>query len=693
MSKGATIGAVIVGGIAFGALFLASKPEYSHPKKTSVASKHDQAKDGSGPGRLVAFKTDAAWSEFESKLNATRRQQEGETGVFDASAPPQDSALPSLPPPPPLVERKTSVVADAAPPSATNPEITNNQNAGVDEGGIVKQIGPYLLALQDGRIFSVDTRGTSGKITLADRLNVYTDPQEGAWYDEMLVQGDRVLITAYSYQAQATAISVFRIDMATGKLSRDGIFYVSSQDYYSSENYATRIVGDKLVLHITSGLMPSWSDERAPAIWVGPRQSGASRPRGVPLITAENLYRPIDEVSSPMVQTIVICPLGKTQTKDLSCQSQSFIGPRGSELLVTSTDVFLWNGSDYWESDAVPIVEDDWKTRCSSLPTSNFETARSANVFRVPIDGGKPSFAPVRGRPSNQFAMEVQDQKFFMLSRWADEACEARSFEGRAQLALTTIPLTQFDDAPGQIRQTSVTALPGDMPSPEVRFMEGWMVYHGVGQSIIVPAGQLTRVEPNAPTTLFAAPLARPTATLSTAVPHGLNRLQPMAGGMLAIGQSGPRNLSMSWLNPADAFKPSSTFTLQGRVESEGRSHAFSATQLNDGRSLMGLPTIDYDDGQIRDVARTTSSNLSFFAMSTSGVFSQAGDIAMARAKPNESYKCEVSCVDWYGNSRAIFTGGRIFALMGTQIVEGRLNGDHMDVSSRLDMTGPVATN
>ena len=35
---------------------------------------------------------------------------------------------------------------------------------------------------------------------------------------------------------------------------------------------------------------------------------------------------------------------------------------------------------------------------------------------------------------------------------------------------------------------------------------------------------------------------------------------------------------------------------------------------------------------------------------------------------------CVASCVDWYGNSRPIFYKGRIFALMGYEIVEGMQN-------------------
>jgi hypothetical protein len=36
---------------------------------------------------------------------------------------------------------------------------------------------------------------------------------------------------------------------------------------------------------------------------------------------------------------------------------------------------------------------------------------------------------------------------------------------------------------------------------------------------------------------------------------------------------------------------------------------------------------------------------------------------------------CEASCVDCYGNARPIFSGQRIFALLGYELVEGQLIG------------------
>jgi hypothetical protein len=43
----------------------------------------------------------------------------------------------------------------------------------------------------------------------------------------------------------------------------------------------------------------------------------------------------------------------------------------------------------------------------------------------------------------------------------------------------------------------------------------------------------------------------------------------------------------------------------------------------------------------------------------------------LKRSQVNDN--CKASCVDWYGNARPIFLRGRMFALMGYEIVEGRV--------------------
>ena len=53
---------------------------------------------------------------------------------------------------------------------------------------------------------------------------------------------------------------------------------------------------------------------------------------------------------------------------------------------------------------------------------------------------------------------------------------------------------------------------------------------------------------------------------------------------------------------------------------------------------------------------------------------------------------CKASCVDWYGNARPIFVKGRTFALLGYEIVEGKLESGRMVESRRVSFSpGPLA--
>ena len=146
-----------------------------------------------------------------------------------------------------------------------------------------------------------------------------------------------------------------------------------------------------------------------------------------------------------------------------------------------------------------------------------------------------------------------------------------------------------------------------------------------------------------------------------------------------------------------------STVVLPGRFESEGRSHAFNARIDPDGSSLMGLPTVPRIEESDREYWRTRASDLSFLTADRNGRLRAAGELlrrfdyvddeydeatGMSDEDGVPGYQCEVSCTDWYGNSRPIFTGGRIFALMGTDLVEGALVEGRISERARLDLTG-----
>ena len=50
--------------------------------------------------------------------------------------------------------------------------------------------------------------------------------------------------------------------------------------------------------------------------------------------------------------------------------------------------------------------------------------------------------------------------------------------------------------------------------------------------------------------------------------------------------------------------------------------------------------------------------------------FQEVGELT-ARSEDAVDDHCRASCTDWYGNARPLFIRGRIYALMGYEIVEG----------------------
>ena len=66
----------------------------------------------------------------------------------------------------------------------------------------------------------------------------------------MLIAGDTIAVIGYSYEHGGTEVGLFNVD-AAGKLSYQSTYHLRSDDYYSSRNYASRLIGNKLIFYIS----------------------------------------------------------------------------------------------------------------------------------------------------------------------------------------------------------------------------------------------------------------------------------------------------------------------------------------------------------------------------------------------------------------------------------------------------------
>ncbi len=602
------------------------------------------------------------------------------------AAPAAESAMESI--------SVTGSVADSSP---DNPEITNNQKAGVDEGGIVKQIGNYLVVLQDGRLFVTDLMpdGEAG-LKLTDRANVYRSSDEDTWYDEMLVAGRTILVTGYSYREDATEFTVLNLG-DDGKATRQATFYISSDDYYSGSNYATRMIDGKLVIHTPIYVAGrGWWDVFDPPQIREWRREGAEGERGDddvsegrPLFRAEDIWMPVQRLLEPVIHTVTVCDIsGVTDASAPACTATAIAGSREHEFLVTKDAFWLWLSPTGQER--AREEEDDAQDFCGErIEHAPISDVAQSVLVKLPVSGAEPSVLNVRGEPQNQFSMDMDAGTFRAVLDWHSDICE----EGYGDPAVLT-----FFDAP-------LSALTGELsdeaggryvplPSPgtsdyEARFTESHLVYgsrEGWG-SWAPDEGDAPREDGRA----IIVPVANPSWPVTVSVPHSVIRAERAGPYMALTGYRDHRGLSVSLVDLRTRPKLASTFTLENRFESENRSHAFNSRIGADGAGLIGLPTVQISEESERWWWWSESSDLTYLETDASGALSKAGELVATRRDPNEEspvgYECEVSCVDWYGNARPIFTGGRILALMNSELVEGVMDDGVVREVRRIDLT------
>ncbi len=560
---------------------------------------------------------------------------------------------------PPLPEPKFSpqTAAQARPaPAAAAPSadsVTNVQHAGVDEGGIVKVHGDHLVVLRRGRLFTV--RITDRDLAPAGAAHAYgkdVNPR-GAWYDEMLISGDTVIVIGYSYARGGTEIGLFDISR-DGELSYRATYHLRSNDYYSSRNYASRLIGSKLVFYTPLGL-----DLRNPfAAFPAMRRW---RPDAVPadfkrIAPATRVYRTDEDLDAwygVALHTVTVCDVAK---RELDCESTAVLGPAGRVFYVSPHSVFVWTSA--------------WRT----LGT---EAARSA-VFRIPLDGSAPSALKTAGTPIDQFSfLESDDGHLNVLLRasgggegmWAAE-------KSPGQLGLMRVPLASFSDGRASAPRSAYRELPTPPEgSLQSRYIGPYLLY-GTGAGWRTPSA-------SAQSAVFATRFAASRgADERVPLVHGVDRIEALGSNAVVVGSDG-KDLHFTALRLGATVENAGRYTRPNAAQGETRSHGFYYRESSDNDGLIGLPVVGGAQPGSRQLRSTSAGVL--FLRNDALKLSELGTLDSKSGSGSTDDGCLASCVDWYGNSRPLFLRGRTFALLGYEIVEGRLSRSGISEVRRID--------
>ena len=523
--------------------------------------------------------------------------------------------------------------------SAADESITNTQHAGVDEGGIVKVHGKHLVILRRGRLFTVELGDSS--LTAVSTINAYApemDPRN-TWYDEMLVAEDSIIVIGYSYERGGTEVGLFSID-ADGQLNYRFTYHLRSNDYYSSRNYASRLIGNKLIFY--SPLYYSFGDRDPFASFPAVRKwhKDAKPEEFRRIVDARHVYRPemeLDLDAGLALHTVTTCDLSNG---GFDCNANVVLGPAGRVFYVSPDSVYIWAST--WWRDGSP-----------------------SQLFRMPLDGSGPSALRVSGSPVDQFSfLQSADQHLNVLVRseakgdamWAPEA-------SAGDVALMRIALTSFSDGGEAVPAKSYKRLP--KPDDQVfqnRFVGDYLIY-GTGQSWAPQ--QPTKL----PKPVYLAEWARDKVH-RLEVPHGVDRIEQMGPGAVVIGTDG-KDLHFTAVRLAKQPEIASRYTRGQASQGELRSHGFFYRPDGAETGMLGLPITTPGRAGYKHLFESSAAIL--FLRNEALQFKEIGELGASNDKAVDDH-CRASCVDWYGNARPIFLRGRVFALLGYELVEGKMD-------------------
>lgn len=573
-------------------------------------------------GSQLAFK---AWLAGERERRSADADEAGQL-VPEAEAPVVFSSPPP-PPAPPAPAPAASLERVAVTGSrlgGAGESVTNVQEAGVDEGGIVKRSGDYLVVLRDKVLYTVRLRRDGvDTLELADALPVAME-EDGSrvWYDEILVSGSNVILLGFNYGARTrvSEIVVFSIDDA-GTLQRRSRVWVETQDYFDPENYGARLVGNQLL--ITAKTPFTWHDLPNELRW---SRRDVARPEWHSLIDLAEVHVPAFALRRPALHAMALCPVEDLVHGILDCQRFGVIGDRASELYVSPSAAYL------------TLAHPEFDKRA---------TGPLSSVFRVPLtDMQQPGYAVVGGRVQSPLQFSERGAALYVASGSTPGTGSESAYD------ITRVPLADFGSA--SARELVLPDWHVELPyhAALVRFGEDAVWFGPDGRNRwVTRSGQ---PGPMVVQALVDAPPERFEANIFAQL------LQPVPGGVLVFGSGaeeqgfvlGFAGREGEGARLLDRFVP-------GGVElSEMRTHAVNMAGQPDGSLLVGWP--------VR--GREGSESALMFAALRAGALADRGMLDFT-----DMPELARQSIAWYGQSRVVFLGPRVIGLSGDALIEGRL--------------------
>lgn len=557
--------------------------------------------------------------------------------------------------------------------------ITNNQEAAVDEGGIVKRLGNNFIVLRKGKLFSINI---GPQLTKTDEIEIQPETwAHDAWYDELLIYKDLLLVIGYSYENDSTEYVFFKLDNQ-GQFERQSTYLVNSGDYYSEDNYAGRLVGNKFVFYIEdlySGYDPS--DNSMDMSKFSPYTSKIDKFGNViqsyPLFNEHTIYSPIISSRYLAMNTVIVCPI---EPEDLSCTATSVLGGDVESHYASKEAFYFWVSGSGWNIEYELLPDSKLKRLARSKGFDQWPDNTLSAIIRVPINGEEVGAVKIKGLPIDQFSFKESNNHLLIAGRESKgEGGWFRPDYEEGSSFTAAIPLIDF-------QPTAITFPDSNYISIDSNEYGGTKNNRFIGNTLVYTStyGHVNLSK------IFVLDFEKGNSITLLESESMIDQLHPIGSDMLLVGYDQKDATLYQTLSLDTNIEIIDTLTVPNSELAESRSHGFFYKPYDDG-GMYAIPVfIEPEENKIRENGN------SYYAEDIADMLYTRvnSDLSMQAAGRLEGGKnliwysnddCKISCYDWYGSARPIFWGDRIFALLKHELIEGVLIGDEVHELQRID--------
>ncbi len=536
--------------------------------------------------------------------------------------------------------------------------ITNNQEAGVDEGGIVKKMGPLLLVLRQGVLHVIDT-GAPGRERfelLHSHPVVADDSRDDLYYDEILTFSGGAILLGFNFVENAAELFVFRLD-ASGGLEPRGRWQLAVDDYFSGNDSGARVRDGELVLSLSFPAESLLEDNWPFAARVGADGERIQATR-VDLLAPDDLQVLGGLGVNPQVYAFLRCDLDGLLQQRLACTRNAAVANAGASTYIAADGIYL---ADYgWTQQAWRRRDfDPWLARWTRPEPGDY----ASRVLRLPQDRAEaPAVIATTGLPNDRFGFKETADGLYLIGseRIGDEA---------QRNLLQHIPFSRFRSrtasrAPAEIR----ASIEGEIAFLRFDDKSAWL-----GLEEALDEDSKVDHDNSGPRQLYRLPLdGGPIQAL--ALPAPVERIELLAEHVLLMGSiyrhGDPQDLKTVLVRrDSGAVGPLGHWPGMA-ADLTSRSHSFNAARLDDGTELAGLPVFAPDPQRGSRYYRED-------LVEDLLVFRRAGDALQLAARVDMQHtpsKCELDCYGYYGSARFFAFGERLFTLSGELLKELRFD-------------------